>query len=587
MRRSGSKLWQSVVVLLLVLLVVGCDLLPNIAVSTTPQPTPQRYVLGGCVGKDERPLLHLNGGSLNSLSMVSADEGWAVGEAGLVHYKQGKWSLLPGAGGDLIQMISPDEGWMMGRAAYRYRDGCWMRDTEAPAPFQMVGQPFDKMYALSGDRVWAVGSCCNHVAAYEGGKWSRIGGLPVGDEYWQLANIEPKVHMLTAKSGWRANGAEMVRIAEGKETVVVSGLRDWPQSVFAVSADESWAVGDHGFIVHCMISQCRTVDSPTSGNLRSIKFVSADEGWAVGDAILHYKDGKWQEVEQLGRTILRDIQMVGNSGVAVGDSGTILQYDGQWWQKVASPTRQQLHSISLTAADEGWAVGTQGTLLHLNGGQWQVVTGPTNLSLFDVQMLSPSEGWAVGRGGIILHYKDGSWGYELAPVATDILSIHMVTTNEGWAVGGAILHYQNGRWSIVESLTDATLTGVQMLSADEGWAVGYYHMVSTGSTFEYPKPLLRHYKDGSWSEVESPVSELINGHETGNIFMLSRTEGWAAANALLHYKEGMWSKVANEGNYPSSPGFTSVWLHSAAEGWAVGDGMIFRYADGVWRLYQN
>jgi hypothetical protein len=61
--------------------------------------------------------------SLASISMVSADEGWAVGRQGavaiIVHYQGGKWSRVYESSGyseplSSIDMLSASEGWSVG-----------------------------------------------------------------------------------------------------------------------------------------------------------------------------------------------------------------------------------------------------------------------------------------------------------------------------------------------------------------------------------------------------------------------------------------------------------------------------------------
>jgi photosystem II stability/assembly factor-like uncharacterized protein len=53
-----------------------------------------------------------------------------------------------------------------------------------------------------------------------------------------------------------------------------------------------------------------------------------------------------------------------NEGWVVGDSGTILHWDGNTWSQVSSPVTQTLKSVTMISANEGWAVGEEGTILH-------------------------------------------------------------------------------------------------------------------------------------------------------------------------------------------------------------------------------
>lgn len=53
-------------------------------------------------------------------------------------------------------------------------------------------------------------------------------------------------------------------------------------SVFMVSADDGWAVGYGGTIIHWDGTDWSTVTRPTLMPLDSVFMVSADDGWAVG-----------------------------------------------------------------------------------------------------------------------------------------------------------------------------------------------------------------------------------------------------------------------------------------------------------------
>ena len=63
----------------------------------------------------------------------------------------------------------------------------------------------------------------------------------------------------------------------------------------------------------------------------------------------------------------------GSDVFAVGDSGTILHYDGTAWSAVASPTANNLNSVWGSSATDAFAVGDNGTILHYDGLHWSTV----------------------------------------------------------------------------------------------------------------------------------------------------------------------------------------------------------------------
>ena len=59
-----------------------------------------------------------------------------------------------------------------------------------------------------------------------------------------------------------------------------------------------------------------------------------------------------------------------------------------------------LNSIFVLSPTVGWAVGDTGTILHWNGVEWTLVQSPTILNLYSVSFPDPSnpnDGWIVGQ----------------------------------------------------------------------------------------------------------------------------------------------------------------------------------------------
>jgi photosystem II stability/assembly factor-like uncharacterized protein len=127
-----------------------------------------------------------------------------------------------------------------------------------------------------------------------------------------------------------------------------------------------------------------TVVSPTGSDLHSIYMVSADEGWAVGDGgtIVHYAGGIWSLYMSGGGIVnLNSVFMVNaGEGWAVGDAGTIFHYSVSSWSYYSLPccVFDNLQSVFMVSATDGWAVGG-GTILHYYGafGGWSFVTSPS------------------------------------------------------------------------------------------------------------------------------------------------------------------------------------------------------------------
>jgi photosystem II stability/assembly factor-like uncharacterized protein len=158
-------------------------------------------------------------------------------------------------------------------------------------------------------------------------------------------------------------------------------------AIAAGSADDWVAVGDTA----CeFVSQTRSTTCGTGSGLglNGVGRASSSDVWAVGGGCSFYQsvtDGKtWSQITgssiacPVSKPTLRGVWFATNTqGWAVGDDGTILQFDGSSWKPVNTSASGQLpipidlraiHAATNTA-DGGadvWAVGVSGTLLHLH-----------------------------------------------------------------------------------------------------------------------------------------------------------------------------------------------------------------------------
>ncbi len=90
----------------------------------------------------------------------------------------------------------------------------------------------------------------------------------------------------------------------------------------------------------------------------------------------------------------------------------------------------------MVGADDGWIVGDSGTILRWNGAEWSTVTSPTTKWLYSVSLVSPDDGWAVGANGAIIRWTGTAWIPEfpataLAPllIGVTVVSVLLVKTS--------------------------------------------------------------------------------------------------------------------------------------------------------------
>lgn len=275
------------------------------------------------------------------LSMVSADDGWAVGTAdvlqarGMVaHYQDGSWKPVSLSGGvpalRSVFLLSASEGWAVGRrgAILHYHAGSW---SQVASPVQA---DLSSVFMTSADEGWAVGQSILH---YQRGEWTDVGSAIPGLN---------SVFMLSAREGWAVGaGGQIQHYTGGVWHTVVPSLESTHPSLNSVvfsSPSEGWAVGNQGTILHYQKgtwSDASLKDSDVA--FSAVALVSASEGWAVG-------------------------RTVSDSGRA----GAIFHDIGGKWVQVHSPTHSEWNALDMVSADLGWAGGTQGNLLEYADGEW-------------------------------------------------------------------------------------------------------------------------------------------------------------------------------------------------------------------------
>jgi photosystem II stability/assembly factor-like uncharacterized protein len=264
-----------------------------------------------------------------AIQMVSPDEGWAVGEGGLImHIKDGKWVRVPSPVGTFlndIDMVSPDDGWIASTLGLlRYKDGRWtVWDDPATRGMSLFG--IDMISASEG---WAVGA--RGVLRYRGGSWERVEG--VNESLY---------------------GIEMV------------------------SPNEGWAVGNYSKILHYKDGVWQQQVNLGIGGLTDVDMISAGEGWAVGDLdqLLRYWNGRWAAEPYRPEANALGIDMVSQTdGWSVGRGGGVMRYQNGKWSLVETGIRGILNlaDIDMTSPTGGWAVGSDGVILRCLNGKWSV-----------------------------------------------------------------------------------------------------------------------------------------------------------------------------------------------------------------------
>ena len=288
---------------------------------------------------------------LNSVAMVSRNEGWAVGGTGM----------------------SPN-GILYGPFVLRWNGNAWSQVIISDAG--STNYDLRSITMRSAYDGWAVGGADTFgaVLRWDGHTWSR----------WQTGGTNLRSLAILTPTDVRLVGN--YRNCMVVPCDVASAMCHWNGSVWLEEYDYHWY------------------------RLNSIAMVSPDDGWAVGQSgeIKHWDGSKWSDVGSYDSSLtLNSVALVSvDDGWVVASSGRILHWDGTRWSQVSSLVTDNLNSVAMVAPNDGWAVGDSGRILHWNGNVWAPVSSPVSEALKSVTMVSANEGWAVGAGGVLLHYTD-------------------------------------------------------------------------------------------------------------------------------------------------------------------------------------
>src|SRR6266851_5259164 len=218
------------------------------------------------------------------LSMLSPDEGWALSwnhTDNLLHYIGGRWQV----GGSLItgpylsalrsiSMVSSNDGWAVGYHFMAHYDGTMWSLVDTPVTQHTDAADIDliSVKMLSHDEGWAVGNIGQRsgqspsilpqkgvILHYSKGVWSIIQTVPL---------ILTDLSMVSAHEGW-----------------AVGAMRQ-SDTNFLHYSNGRW------------ILVAQPPHSPKQGsgrqNVASIAMISAREGWGISkDGIYHYQNGSW------------------------------------------------------------------------------------------------------------------------------------------------------------------------------------------------------------------------------------------------------------------------------------------------------
>lgn len=330
----------------------------------------------------------------------------------------------------------------------------------------------------------------------------------------------------------------------------------------------------------CRDAFCWQNPLPQGGDLRGALALAADDAWAVGDSglILHWNGAFWapvplpQDVPVSGRFALSRVWAARPDDVwVVGTGGLVLRGDAQALRRVESGTKLAITSITGSGPDDVWAVGNSGAVLRWQGGAFERVPSGTTADLNAVWSGADGEIWAAGDGGVLLRGTASG----LAPVPSGTTSDLTDLWSDGsdlWVVGadrdqlgGVVLRRRGAGGAFEVQRRDRPLYGVWGSAASDVWLVG-----GNDTLLRWDGEALRPVDSDAGNDSQGVIFTAVAGHGRDDVWFVGTSGG------IRHFNGAF---VARHGSGPRVD-LTSVWANSEEDVWATGVGGTLLYAEG-------
>lgn len=253
--------------------------------------------------------------------------------------------------------------------------------------------------------------------------------------------------------------------------------------------------------------------------------------------------------------------------VAVGNYGTVVQYDGISWTTTSPVTRENLDGVAMRG-DHIMAVGRRGGILRADGGRWQNTPSPTTAALRDVRIDSGTSAYALGDDGVV-HVTDAGATLVRAP---DNVRFGALAKLEGELIALGRAANGDGRAFKIRNRAWASL---DMPFRDTRRAAVFRLDLVVAGPAKSGAPLGRLHH-GTWSVMPYPGGYVVDlwSNDTA-LFALTQTASTTGDRQdIVSYNGQTWS---TEWRSDGGVWLTDLWGASSCELFAVGNnGIIVR-----------
>ncbi|MBN1342487.1 MAG: glucosyltransferase-I [Phycisphaerae bacterium] len=331
---------------------------------------------------------------------------------------------------------------------------------------------------------------------------------------------------------------------------------------------------------------------PCGESIEDVWFNGPNDAFLVGDTgtILHYDGSEFVTMHSGVRTDLEGIWASGPSDAfAVGKAGAILHYDGSAWVSVNGGTTENLWAVSGSGPNDVWAAGENRTILHYDGESWSVITTGTSAhTLYGAYAGGPNDVTFVDAAGTIVHFNGTDWSYGSLPSPYDLRMRDLWgnSPSDIYACGYRIVSMGSMTWfyAVIFHYDGASWT--QLPQFEAGWTYVAVWASGPSNVYVAEGATVRRYDGSSWSTVTTGGMNLAIGGSGPADILVGGMQG-----QIRHFDGSTWSEVsadvAGAGAVYGVSGSARDNVFAAVGVYSPRTGKVLRYDGSAWSTCLN
>ena len=354
--------------------------------------------------------------------------------------------------------------------------------------------------ATSPTNVVAVGSY-GTILRFDGTSWGIIGNNSLGGDMWAIST--------SSANGGRsyiAGDDGLLQLDAGILTRVVTD--QYVPRMFGLSVDQTavvWVGGERGVVQRNGLAGGKWETLNIAPDLLDVWSTAPNNSWVVGEFGFIYRWNGTTWTRQVTPT-LNALNSVwapnSNEAFAGGDRGVMLRWNGSTWSTMAFPSLASISAIWGSGPTNVFATTDAGEVVRYNGASWAIAT-TTSKPLWSVFGVSPTEVYVGGDGGTVQRLNGTTWTPMPSPANGIVAGLWMTGFNniaavgaDGAGIGPLSFNFDGNAWQSVPLQGNRVLTSV--------WGAAATDIYVTGDV-----GVLYRFNGTNWQPIPTATTDLL------------------------------------------------------------------------------